>query len=161
MKSFKLIFSRYIYIFAIITMLIAIYTLLYNFLKIFNIASLPPFQPLIDILSIVIALIIIFIVLYSLLYTRFIFREDKLVFHLSIFFITVPFEYFLLLRRDVKTGLMLLYYNAPIKDKEENIKYLVVNIKESNRDIFAETVKAANRRTIYELFDKEKEEKEV
>jgi hypothetical protein len=157
---YKMLYPKHIYFLASAVILIALSAIVLNILKLFVAAGLSPYNPFIDTISIVLGSAIILIVLYSVIFTGFSFRADKLVFRLSIFTVNIPYENMLLLRRDKKSDMMLLYYNLPVKDKEENIKYLIVNLKKDDIDNFIDRVKGGNRRVIYELFDKEKEEKD-
>jgi len=157
-KEFKLLFPKYIFIIAAVVILIALSAIVLNILKLFHLEGLSPYQPVIDTISIALAVLIIVTVLYSVLFSRFSFKEDKLVFHLSIFYIGVPYQNMLLLRHDIKSNLLLLYYNLPTEEKEENIKYLVINIHKEYTDKFIQKIRENNRRVIYEIFDKEKEE---
>lgn len=154
---FKVSYPKFIYIIASLTIFIALLAILFNLFKLLQIFNLPAFNPAIDIVSMVLAFSIIGIVLYSIFYSRFNFKEQFLSFSISFFYINIPYENILLLRHDMKTNLLLLYYNNPTKDEEENIKYLIVSINNDSKDKFIKLIKQKNKRTIYEIFDKNTE----
>ncbi|MGI6701431.1 MAG: hypothetical protein ACOX3U_03080 [Christensenellales bacterium] len=156
-KYFRYVFPVYIYVIGSVTMLFSLGAIVFNILKLFEIKGLAPFNPLIDSLSLLLAAIIIALSIISLIKSGFYFKNASCVFKLSVFSIKILNDNLLLLRHDVKSNLMLLYYNQPTAEKEENIKYIIVKIKPQLIDSFIDAVKTSNRRAIYELFDKDKE----
>lgn len=155
--NFKLVFSKYIYVLAATALLIALSTIILNLLKLIGIDNLPPYQPVIDTISMILGLVIIGTVIYSVFFSRFSFKQDKMTFYLAIFQVSILYENMLLLRHDLKTNMMLLYYNKPSENEQEDIKYLIINIKKEEIEDFVEQIKSVNRRVIYEIFDKEKD----
>jgi len=155
---YKLSFTKGIYAIAVIAALIALTALVFNLLKLFNLSVLPPFNPLIDIASLLLSVIIIAAVIYSIACSGFRFREDRLYFRLSLFYLAIPYEHTLLIRQDIKSKLLLLYYNDIKPEKPENIRYVVVSIAEPDKEEFVAKLREKNRRVIYELFDKDKAE---
>jgi hypothetical protein len=157
---YNLSFTKGIFAVAIIAALIALTALVFNLLKLFGLSTLPPFEPLVDIISLFLSVLIIGAVIFSMTCSGFTIGEDKLSFRLSIFSLVVPYDNVLLLRKDVKTKLLLLYYNDIKPDKPENIRYIVVGISDDKKEEFILKIREKNRRAIYELFDKDKETKE-
>lgn len=157
-NKYRLLFPKYIYIIGLITASISFAAIIFNIIKLFGIEGLPPFDPIVDVISLLLASIIVAVVLYSLYYSRFRFTKDIMVFHLSLFQVRIPYQNMLLLRHDPASNLMLLYYNHPIKEKPENIKYVIVNISLDVQEEFIAEIKKSSPHTIYEIFDKHKEE---
>ena len=157
---YKLSFTKGIYVVAVIAALIALTALIFNLLKLFGLSALPPFEPLVYIILFFLSILILAAVIFSMTYSGFIIGEEKLSFRLSVFSLFMTYENILLLRQDVKTKLLLLYYNDIKPNKPENIRYVVVGINDDKKEEFILKIREKNHRVIYELFDKDKEMKD-
>lgn len=159
-KFYRLKFKKNIIIFAVFICLLSITSLIINIIRIVQSANGSPINLGVDVSSMILSVIIIGIVLYSFIRSGFYFRDKELTFVLSIFSVHIPYENTLLLRHDIKNKLLVLYYNFPVKNNPENIKYAIVSIDKSKDEEFITTLKKCNSSLIYEIFDKDKDIKD-
>lgn len=159
-KFYRLRFKRNLIIFAAFICLISAISLTINVIRMVNSFGSSTYNLSVDITSMILSIAIIGIVVYSFLKSGFYFKDDRLIFVLSLFSVNIPYDNTLLLRHDKKNRLLVLYYNNPTKDKPENIKFAIVSIDDDKTDEFIDTIKDRNSRLIYEIFDKSQEDKE-
>lgn len=107
-----------------------------------------------DIVSTCLMVLLLGLVCFVTFYPHYTVSDKFFTFHMGIVWRNIDYDDLLLLREDVHSGQILLYYKCYAKDGEEKINYLDIKINHRLNPQFIDSLRSHNNKLVYEPFDK-------
>lgn len=125
-----------------------------NLLRLFEVGKFTSYHMGLEIISISVSLLILAFVVTILIIARYTVTDDTLIVQI-VTRIKIPLKDIVLIRKDVKSGLLVMYYYDKKMPASNPVNYMVINIKDKAKIVFAESMRKRNPQIVFELFDKD------
>lgn len=154
-KRFRFIPNKKAIIVAVAAILFMIAWLIYTAVMISNSLADGNSDITIYIVSLVALFLLLAMTILIMTLPAYVFKDKYLLFTFVTFSKKIDYTDILLIRHDVKTNLVLVYFKLTDKSGEEKINSLSVCIKPSYIAEFVATAKNKNDKIVYDVFDKD------
>ena len=106
-----------------------------------------------EIISVSVSLLILTFVVTILIIARYTVAEDSLTVQI-VTRVKIPLKDIVLLRKDVKSGLLVMYYYDKKLPPTNPVNYMVINVRDKDKMPAVDALRSKNPRIVFELFDK-------
>lgn len=151
--TFRYKFSKWNYITLIVMFAAIIPFAIINMLKLFEVGRYTSIYKGLDITSIIISLLLLIFVAVMLVISRYTITKDTFVMQ-TIVRLKIAMVDVLMLRKDVKSGILVMYFIDKRRPADDAVNFMVISIKDSEKMNFVDCIRSFNPKVIFELFDK-------
>lgn len=156
-RYFRYKFNKWNYI-TLILMCVAIIPLtVVNLLRLFNVGNFASLYKGLEIISVTVSLLILVFVAVIIIISRYTINDDYFIMQI-LMRVKIPLKDIVLLRKDVKSNLLVMYYYDKKLPPTSPVNFMVINIKDDDKLPFVEAMREKNPHIVFELFDKNKDD---
>ncbi len=124
-----------------------------NLLKLFGVGRFVSYHRGLEITSVSVSMLILAFVVTILIIARYTITQDALTVQI-VSRVKIPIKDIVLLRKDVKSGLLVMYYYDKKLPPTNPVNYMVINVKDKDKLTFVDRLRERNPQVVFELFDK-------